>query len=62
FGQGPRICVAQNLAMAEMKVVLAMIIQRYSFRVSPTYVHSPVVRPTFETQYGAQILFTKISN
>ncbi|CAK7322511.1 unnamed protein product [Dovyalis caffra] len=36
FGLGPRICVGQNLAIFEAKIVLAMIIKDYSFVVSPT--------------------------
>ncbi|KAG5232192.1 cytochrome P450 [Salix suchowensis] len=34
FGIGPRICVGQNLAMVEAKIVLAMLIKHYSFIVS----------------------------
>jgi hypothetical protein len=63
FGLGPRICVGQNLAVVEAKIVLAMIIQHFSFVVSPTYVHAPMVLVTMQPQYGAQILLTRrISN
>ncbi|KAM5564837.1 cytochrome P450 734A1-like [Rosa sericea] len=62
FGLGPRICVAQNFAMTELKVILAMIVQHYSFTVSPTYVHAPVMSVTFQPQCGAQILFSRFSN
>ncbi|KAJ8772579.1 hypothetical protein K2173_027756 [Erythroxylum novogranatense] len=61
FGLGPRICVGQNLALFEAKLVLAMVIRRYSFVLSPTYVHAPFMVITLQPQYGAQILFTRIS-
>nr|XP_028962488.1 cytochrome P450 734A1-like [Malus domestica] len=62
FGLGPRICAGQNLALVEAKLVLAIIIRHYFFRVSPTYVHAPTLFITLQPQYGAQILFTRISN
>ncbi|XXG45565.1 hypothetical protein AAC387_Pa02g0619 [Persea americana] len=60
FGLGPRICVGQNLATVEVKIVLAMILQRFSFIFSPSYVHAPMQLLTLQPQYGAQILFHKI--
>ncbi|TQD70135.1 hypothetical protein C1H46_044338 [Malus baccata] len=62
FGLGPRICAGQTSAVVEAKLALALIIRRYSFTVSPTYVHAPMLFLTLQPQYGAQILFTKISN
>ncbi|CAK9142821.1 unnamed protein product [Ilex paraguariensis] len=60
FGLGPRICVGQNLAMVEAKIILAMIIKHYSFVVSPSYVHAPMQAMTMQPQYGAQIIFRRI--
>lgn len=62
FGLGPRICVGQNLAAVEAKIVLAMIVQQYSFVVSPSYVHAPVQAMTLQPQYGAHIIFSRISS
>ncbi|XP_017632676.1 cytochrome P450 CYP749A22-like [Gossypium arboreum] len=42
FGLGPRSCVGMTFATTEAKIALSMILQRYSFTLSPTYVHSPI--------------------
>ncbi|KAJ9186611.1 hypothetical protein P3X46_002160 [Hevea brasiliensis] len=60
WGLGPRICVGQSFAMVELKLVLAMIIRRFSFVLSPKYVHAPVQFLTVQPQHGAQILFKRI--
>ncbi|KAJ4965942.1 hypothetical protein NE237_017791 [Protea cynaroides] len=60
FGIGPTICVAQNLAIVETKIALAIIIRKFSFILSPSYVHAPVQVLTMQPQYGAQILIRKI--
>lgn len=61
FSLGPRICVGQNLALVETKVALATIIQQYSFRISPTYVHAPLPLLTLQPQHGAQLLFSRVN-
>ncbi|CAI0383072.1 unnamed protein product [Linum tenue] len=61
FGIGPRICVGQNLAIVEAKIVLATIVRNYSFVLSPTYVHAPMLLLSLQPQYGAQIMLRKIS-
>ncbi|KAL7124405.1 hypothetical protein ABFS83_14G046500 [Erythranthe nasuta] len=60
FGLGPRICIGQNLAVVEAKIVLAMILREYSFVISPTYVHAPMQAMTLQPQYGLQLVFSRI--
>ncbi|KAG6626772.1 hypothetical protein CIPAW_15G075000 [Carya illinoinensis] len=61
FGLGPRICAGQNLALVETKVALAVIVRQYSFTMSPTYVHPPMMYMTLQPQHGAHLLFRRIS-
>ncbi len=41
FGAGNRICLGRNLARMTVKLLLAMLLRRFSFSVSPTYCHAP---------------------
>lgn len=56
FGFGPRTCVGLNFALVEAKIALAMILQRYAFTLSSTYVHSPIQTFMVRPQHGVQLI------
>ncbi|KAE8690948.1 CYP749A22 protein [Hibiscus syriacus] len=60
FGLGPRSCVGMSFAMIEIKIVLSMILQRYSFTLSPAYVHSPLPSLVLKPQHGVPLLFRSL--
>ncbi|XP_017633854.1 cytochrome P450 CYP749A22-like [Gossypium arboreum] len=55
FGLGPRSCVGMTFATIETKIVLSMILQRYTITLSPAYVHSPILILTVRPQHGIQL-------
>lgn len=62
FGLGSIICVAHNLAMVEAKIAISMIIRQFTFSVSPSYVHAPMLSHKLQPEFGAHILFRRISS
>ncbi|MBA0638629.1 hypothetical protein Godav_025469 [Gossypium davidsonii] len=62
FGLGPRFCVGMTFATTETKIALSMILQRYSFTLSPAYVHSPVPIITLQPEHGIQVILESLHN
>ncbi|PSR93278.1 Cytochrome P450 714A1 like [Actinidia chinensis var. chinensis] len=56
FGLGPRLCLGRNFALAQLKVVLGLIVSKFTFSLSPKYIHSPAYRMIVEPEHGVHIL------
>ncbi|PON90853.1 Cytochrome P450, E-class, group I [Trema orientale] len=60
FGFGGRMCVGRNLTMLEYRIILTLILTRFSFTLSPIYRHSPSTLLTLRPTYGLPLLLQPI--
>jgi cytochrome P450 len=56
FGFGGRMCIGRNLSFLEYKIVLTLILSRFSFTISPTYCHAPSTLLSMRPSYGLPIV------
>ncbi|XVF53597.1 hypothetical protein PTKIN_Ptkin05aG0111000 [Pterospermum kingtungense] len=56
FGFGGRMCVGRNLTTMEYKVVLTLMLTRFSFSLSPTYRHSPAILLSLRPRHGLPLI------
>ncbi|XP_027367747.1 cytokinin hydroxylase-like [Abrus precatorius] len=56
FGFGGRMCVGRNLTFMEYKVVLTLLLSRFSFKVSPSYHHSPSIMLSLRPTHGLPLI------
>ncbi|CAM6114833.1 unnamed protein product [Calypogeia fissa] len=61
FGAGLRNCVAQAFALTELKLILAMLVHRFSVRVSPSYRHEPVLTLNLQPKFGVEVVLERVS-
>ncbi|CAN1251638.1 Cytochrome P450 714A1 [Linum perenne] len=60
FGVGSRVCVGQNFAMMELKVILSLLLLNFSFSLSPSYDHSPAFALVVQPGHGVRLLVKRI--
>ncbi|XP_061369518.1 cytokinin hydroxylase-like [Gastrolobium bilobum] len=56
FGFGGRMCVGRNLSFMEYKIVLTLLLSRFSFKLSPGYHHSPSIMLSLRPAYGLPLI------
>jgi len=56
FGFGGRMCVGRNLSFMEYKIVLTLLLSRFSFKISPNYIHSPSIMLSLRPAYGLPLM------
>ncbi|XP_048441392.1 cytochrome P450 CYP72A219-like isoform X2 [Pyrus x bretschneideri] len=59
FSGGPRVCIGQNFAMVEAKLAISLILQHFTFELSPSYAHAPSAKINLHPQFGAHIILHK---
>ncbi|KAG8381313.1 hypothetical protein BUALT_Bualt06G0109400 [Buddleja alternifolia] len=57
FGFGGRMCIGKNLANMEYKIVLTLILSRFSFSISPNYSHAPSILLSLRPMHGIPLVF-----
>jgi cytochrome P450 len=62
FSAGPRVCIGQGFAALEARTVLAALLLRFRFRVSPSYRHAPATLLTLQPEFGAPLLVSRLWN
>ncbi|XP_062215695.1 cytochrome P450 714B3 isoform X2 [Phragmites australis] len=62
FGAGARTCLGQGFAMAELKILIALIISKFALKLSPHYEHSPTLKLIVEPEFGVDLTITKIQS
>ena len=59
FGAGPRTCIGAGMAMLEIQLVLARIVQRFKLRVVPDHPIETSAKVTLKPRYGMPVTLSR---
>ncbi|CAD6271776.1 unnamed protein product [Miscanthus lutarioriparius] len=62
FGLGARTCLGQNLALVEVKALVALVLARFSLALSPDYRHAPAFRFIIEPEFGLRLRVRRLGH
>jgi len=62
FGIGARTCLGQNLALVEVKALVALVLARFAVALSPDYRHAPAFRFIIEPEFGLRLRVRRLAH
>lgn len=62
FGFGGRMCIGRNYAIMEYKIVLSLLLSRFSFSISPAYRHRPMYFFSFRPSNGIPLIVQELAS
>ncbi|KAJ4832521.1 hypothetical protein Tsubulata_000077 [Turnera subulata] len=62
WGIGSRRCLGETFAMLQLKVILALVLSKFSFSLSPEYHHSPVFKMVLFPKHGVRLLMRRVQS
>ncbi|XP_062215511.1 cytochrome P450 709B2-like [Phragmites australis] len=60
FSLGPRVCTGQNYGVIQVQIVMAMMLRKFSFSLSPKYVHKPKYLLSLTPKLGMPLILRNL--
>ncbi|KAL6850355.1 hypothetical protein ACP4OV_020982 [Aristida adscensionis] len=61
FSIGPRACIGQNFSIIEAQVIMVIILRKFSFSLSPKYVHKPKYFLSLTPKLGMPLILRNLN-